>query len=61
MKILVIGAGPAGTRCATRIAARDPAAEVTLCGAEGGKRFACDTELVVSLLLLLRIGVAFEG
>ncbi|MDB5412397.1 MAG: Nitrite reductase large subunit [Rubritepida sp.] len=34
MKILVIGAGPAGTRCATRIAERDPAAEVTLCGAE---------------------------
>lgn len=34
MKVLVIGAGPAGTRCATRIAMRDPAAEVTLCGAE---------------------------
>lgn len=34
MRILVIGAGPAGTRCAVRIAERDPAAEVTLCGAE---------------------------
>ena len=34
MRVLVIGAGPAGTRCATRIAERDPMAQVTLCGAE---------------------------
>lgn len=34
MKALVIGAGPAGTRCALRIAARLPGAAVTLAGAE---------------------------
>lgn len=34
MKVLVIGAGPAGTRCASRVAERVPGAEVTLCGAE---------------------------
>lgn len=34
MKILVIGAGPAGTRCAVRVTERVPDAEVTLCGAE---------------------------
>ena len=34
MRVLVIGAGPAGTRLATRIAARDASARVTLCGAE---------------------------
>jgi nitrite reductase (NADH) large subunit len=34
MRVLVIGAGPAGTRCATRLAARVPGAEVTLLGAE---------------------------
>lgn len=33
-RVLVIGAGPAGTRCALRIAARLPGAEVTLAGAE---------------------------
>jgi nitrite reductase (NADH) large subunit len=34
MKILVVGAGPAGTRCATLLAARLPAASVTLVGEE---------------------------
>ena len=34
MRILVIGAGPAGTRCAVRLAERLPAARVTLAGAE---------------------------
>lgn len=34
MKVLVVGAGPAGTRCAVRVAERVPGAEVTLCGAE---------------------------
>ena len=34
MKVLVVGAGPAGTRCALRIAARLPGAEVVLAGAE---------------------------
>lgn len=34
MRVLVIGAGPAGTRCAVRVAERMPGAEVTLCGAE---------------------------
>jgi nitrite reductase (NADH) large subunit len=34
MRALVIGAGPAGTRCALRLAARLPGAEVTLAGAE---------------------------
>lgn len=34
MRILVIGAGPAGTRCAVRLAERLPAASVTLAGAE---------------------------
>ena len=34
MRILVIGAGPAGTRCATRLAERLPGAAVTLAGAE---------------------------
>jgi nitrite reductase (NADH) large subunit len=33
-KVLVIGAGPAGTRCALRTAARLPGASVTLAGAE---------------------------
>ena len=33
MRVLVVGAGPAGTRCAT-LAARIPGARVTLCGAE---------------------------
>lgn len=34
MKYLVIGAGPAGTRCAVRIGERIPGAQVTLAGAE---------------------------
>lgn len=34
MRILVIGAGPAGTRCAVRLAERLPGAAVTLAGAE---------------------------
>lgn len=34
MKVLVIGAGPAGMRCADRVAERVAGAEVTLCGAE---------------------------
>ncbi|WP_424814149.1 NAD(P)/FAD-dependent oxidoreductase [Roseococcus sp. YIM B11640] len=34
MRILVIGAGPAGTRCAWRAAERLPGAQVTLVGAE---------------------------
>ena len=34
MKVLVIGAGPAGTRCAMRIGDRIPGAEITLAGAE---------------------------
>lgn len=34
MRVLVIGAGPAGTRCAERVAERLPGAQVTLCGAE---------------------------
>jgi len=34
MRILVIGAGPAGTRCAARVAQAMPEAEVTLAGAE---------------------------
>jgi nitrite reductase (NADH) large subunit len=34
MKILVVGAGPAGTRCALRIAGRLPGAQVVLAGAE---------------------------
>lgn len=34
MKVLVIGAGPAGTRCATVVAERVPDAKVTLCGGE---------------------------
>ena len=34
MRVLVVGAGPAGTRCAVRLAERLPAAQVTLCGAE---------------------------
>lgn len=34
MKILVIGAGPAGTRAAVRVAARMPGATVTLAGGE---------------------------
>ena len=34
MKVVVVGAGPAGTRCAVRVAQRVPSAEVTLCGAE---------------------------
>lgn len=34
MKVLVIGAGPAGVRCAMRIADRRPHAEVTLVGEE---------------------------
>ncbi|WP_207536604.1 NAD(P)/FAD-dependent oxidoreductase [Sabulicella rubraurantiaca] len=34
MRVLVIGAGPAGTRCAVRVAERLPGATVTLCGAE---------------------------
>ena len=33
-KVLVIGAGPAGTRCALGVAKRLPGAEVTLAGAE---------------------------
>lgn len=33
-RILVVGAGPAGARCAERVAQRLPGAEVTLCGAE---------------------------
>ena len=33
-RVLVIGAGPAGTRCALRVAARLPGAAVTLAGAE---------------------------
>lgn len=33
-RVLVIGAGPAGTRCALRAAERLPGAEVTLAGAE---------------------------
>ena len=35
-RVLVIGAGPAGTRCAVRAAARLPGAAVTLAGAEPG-------------------------
>ncbi|SDB54075.1 NAD(P)/FAD-dependent oxidoreductase [Belnapia rosea] len=34
MRVLVIGAGPAGARCAVRLAERMPGAEVTLAGAE---------------------------
>ncbi|MBP0447643.1 NAD(P)/FAD-dependent oxidoreductase [Roseomonas sp. SSH11] len=34
MRILVVGAGPAGTRCALRIAGRLPRAQVVLAGAE---------------------------
>jgi nitrite reductase (NADH) large subunit len=34
MRVLVIGAGPAGARCAQRVAERLPRAEVTLAGAE---------------------------
>ncbi|WP_149537611.1 NAD(P)/FAD-dependent oxidoreductase [Siccirubricoccus phaeus] len=34
MRILVVGAGPAGTRCALRLAESLPAARVTLAGAE---------------------------
>ncbi|MFC7693033.1 FAD-dependent oxidoreductase [Paeniroseomonas aquatica] len=34
MRLLVIGAGPAGTRCAVRLAERLPASAVTLAGAE---------------------------
>ena len=34
MRILVIGAGPAGTRCAVRLAERLPGSAVTLAGAE---------------------------
>ena len=34
MRVLVIGAGPAGTRCALSLAARRPEAQVTLLGAE---------------------------
>lgn len=34
MRVVVVGAGPAGTRCAVRLAERLPAAQVTLCGAE---------------------------
>lgn len=34
MRVLVIGAGPAGARCAARVAERVPDAGVTLCGAE---------------------------
>ena len=34
MRVLVVGAGPAGTRCALRIAGRLPGAEVVLAGAE---------------------------
>ncbi len=34
MKVLVIGAGPAGTRCAMRIGDRIPGASITLAGAE---------------------------
>lgn len=34
MRILVVGAGPAGTRCAARVAERVPGARVTLAGAE---------------------------
>jgi nitrite reductase (NADH) large subunit len=34
MRVLVIGAGPAGTRCAVRVAERLPGAVVTLAGAE---------------------------
>jgi nitrite reductase (NADH) large subunit len=33
-KVLVVGAGPAGTRCALGVAARVPGAQVTLAGAE---------------------------
>jgi NADPH-dependent 2,4-dienoyl-CoA reductase/sulfur reductase-like enzyme len=33
-KVLVIGAGPAGTRCALGVAKRLPGAKVTLAGAE---------------------------
>jgi nitrite reductase (NADH) large subunit len=33
-RVLVVGAGPAGTRCALRTAARLPGAKVTLAGAE---------------------------
>lgn len=33
-QVLVIGAGPAGARCATRLAERLPGAAITLCGAE---------------------------
>jgi nitrite reductase (NADH) large subunit len=34
LRVLVIGAGPAGARCATRLAQHLPGARVTLCGAE---------------------------
>ena len=34
MNILVIGAGPAGTRCAMRIGERMPGSAITLAGAE---------------------------
>ncbi|WP_052402094.1 NAD(P)/FAD-dependent oxidoreductase [Muricoccus aerilatus] len=34
MRVLVVGAGPAGTRCALRVAGRLPGAEVVLAGAE---------------------------
>ncbi|MBR0656285.1 NAD(P)/FAD-dependent oxidoreductase [Plastoroseomonas arctica] len=34
MRVLVIGAGPAGTRCAVRIAERLPGTEIVLAGAE---------------------------
>ncbi len=34
MKVVVVGAGPAGTRCAVQVARRVPGAEVTLLGAE---------------------------
>lgn len=34
MRVLVIGAGPAGTRCAMRIGERIPGASITLAGAE---------------------------
>src|SRR5690349_17923316 len=34
MRVLVVGAGPAGTRCAARVAERVPGARVMLAGAE---------------------------
>ena len=34
MRVLVVGAGPAGTRCALQVAARLPESEVVLAGAE---------------------------